>query len=244
MPAPLFDPIANLGSQQPKWPNQQASWLFQSRSSEPLEPAKPRFPLKPLQQLASLDTAGKRLSAPAGKWGRHRSTAVESYSLDFRLEILELDRAKTPLLGDQISIRRSSRFRNRGGCGFRSRSRGLLSLGRIIRFRLPRGRIVRFRLPRGRIVRFRLPRGRIVRLGSRGLLSRRRIVRLGSWRVLLLSRSLRVLLLSRSWRVLLLSRSWRVIASGFRRILASGFRRRRTVCSEFSTPAPDRTCCL
>src|SRR6476469_9535753 len=240
MPAPLFDPIANLGSQQPKWPNQQASWLFQSRSSELLEPAKPRFPLKPLQQLASLDTAGKRLSAPAGKWGRHRSTAVESYSLDFRLEILEFDRAKTPLLGDQISIRRPSRFRNRGGCGFRSRSRrrsrfrsrsrGLFSRGRIVRFRLPRGRIVRFRFPRGRIVRFRLPS--------------RRIVRLRSWRVLLLSRSWRVLLLSRSWRVLLLSRSWRVIASGFRRILASGFRRRRTVCSEFSTPAPDRTCCL
>src|SRR4028119_212362 len=123
MPGPLFGPIANLKSQQPKLPNLQASWLQRSRSSELLESAKPRFPLKPLQQLASLDTARSQLAAPAGKWGRHRSSALGIYSLDFRFEILETERAKTQLLGDQITIRRSSRFRNRGRRRFRRRRR-------------------------------------------------------------------------------------------------------------------------
>src|SRR4028118_2079575 len=144
MPALLFGPIANLKSQQPKFPNLRTSWLLQSRSSELLESAKPRFPWKALRQLASLDTARSQLAAPAGKGGRHRSSALGNYSLDFRFEILETDRAKIQLLGDQITIRRSSRFRNRGRRGFRSRSRrrrfrsrGLFSRGRIVRFRLP-----------------------------------------------------------------------------------------------------------
>ena len=107
MPGSLFRPIANLKSQQPKFPNLRASWLQRSRASELLESAKPRFPLKALRQLPSLDTARSQLAAPAGKWGRHRSSAVGNYSLDFRFEILETDRAKTQLLGDQITIRKA-----------------------------------------------------------------------------------------------------------------------------------------